>query len=82
MNYIIQITDGFDGETVKETVRTTRDLAMQWLKASMPDPKLLKPWYTYTRLRRGNRGPERTVIDYGSHKYFGRLYCNEEGGAE
>lgn len=78
MNFIIQLTDGFDGAVLKETARTTKAKSLVWLRASVPDPALVKPQLVYTRLSSGGRGPERTVINYGSHKYYGRLYCTED----
>lgn len=66
----IELTDGWDGATLKEDIVDSREHAMRWLKATVPDPRLISNAWCFTQIKDGK---ERIIIDYGSHRYFGRL---------
>lgn len=70
----VEITRGWGGdEVIKETVVSDADMntldikASKWLRANVPDPRNIQPYWTMT----GKDGG--VIVDYGSYIYFGRF---------
>ena len=71
---IVQITEGFDGETVAETQVAHEKSACDWIKMWADDngPSIRADHWGFTR------SGDRTVVDFGSYYQFGRIYDEDK----
>lgn len=67
----VELTYSYDGYALKKERVSDRQEAIDWMLDNIPDKENMHRHWIYSSYN--HHGDSYTVVDYGSHRYFGRI---------